>query len=105
MNKRLYNKLCSLTMPSESSSQSQVEEPPFTDCPEDHSNMPVPVLINTLTGQPQEGFLMSTDGSLKQNAIAKSEGVGGELPILEGHPKRARQPQVLFGGIELWYEH
>lgn len=86
---------------------SEVEEQPFTDSPEDYSDVPIPVLINTLTGQSPDGFLISTDGSLERNSMAECEGIGEESPevALGGRPKRARHPRVLFGGLELWEEH
>ncbi|EKM78198.1 hypothetical protein AGABI1DRAFT_129327 [Agaricus bisporus var. burnettii JB137-S8] len=83
-NKPFYDELCGLTPStcSEFPPGSEVEEQPFTDSPEDHSDVPIPVLINTLTGQSPDGFLMSTDGSLERNSMAECEGIGEESPDL-----------------------
>jgi hypothetical protein len=79
-------------------SQQHVEEPPFTDCPEDHSDVPVRLLINNITGQSQDGFSIAIDGALERISPAESEGVEKNQVEHEGHSKRVMQASVAFGG-------
>jgi hypothetical protein len=90
--KKLYNKLCGISDATTFSPQLEVEEPPFTDCPEDNSDVPVPVLISTLTGQSHEGFSTADDGSLERNSMAEFEiNVGEDLMVQEGQSKQVRK--------------
>jgi hypothetical protein len=79
-------------------SQPHVEEPPFMDFPEDHSDVPVRVFINTITGQSQDGFSIAIDGALERISPAESEGVENNQMEHEGHSKRVMQASVAFGG-------
>jgi hypothetical protein len=65
----------------------------------------VPVLINALTGQSHEGYLVFADDLLKQNSFAESENVEKVAEAEEGHPRGVRHAPVPFEGLEMWYEH